>query len=153
MFLTHHKPFRHLPNFASMHNQFRRLMEDDFFKPFVSKNNDDFRTGDYPVTDIIETKDDYVLKLEVPGLKKDDIKVEITENTLSVSGERKQDSEINEEDYHRIEGFSGSFNRSFTLPGETDTGKIKASMKNGILELRIAKAEEKKAKSISIDVN
>lgn len=150
MFLTQRRPLRRVP---SMQDQFRRLLEDDFFKPFFRGGEEDNWSTDYPAADIFETKDDYILKLEVPGMKKDDIKVEINQNTLTVSGERKQDSDVKEDNYHRVERFYGSFNRSFTLPGETDTAKIKATMKDGILELKIPKAEEKKAKSISINVS
>ncbi len=158
MNLRHWQPFG---NLTSMHNRFHRLFEDDFFKDFgINAVSDegpqtvkDDCCGDwFPAADIFETKDDYVVNLEVPGISKEDINIEFVNNTLSIKGERKEEKEVEEENYHRVERFNGAFNRSFTLPGETDGNKINASMKDGILELRIPKAAEKKIKSIPINV-
>jgi HSP20 family protein len=104
----------------------------------------------YPAADIYETKDDYVFKLEVPGLNKDDINIELKDNTLSIKGEKK---EVKKDDYHRIESYSGTFSRSFVLPRDIDAKKVKASMNDGVLELRVAKAEEQKPKAIPITLN
>jgi HSP20 family protein len=134
-----------------VHDRLNRFFEDEFFKDFYRPS--ETMSNWYPTTDIFETKDDFVFKLEVPGLSKDDIKIEFEKNTLSIKGERKTEKDVKDENYHRIERFSGTFNRSFTLPGETDGSKINASLKDGILELRIPKAEEKKAKSIPIKIN
>jgi HSP20 family protein len=109
-------------------------------------------TGWNPAADVMENKDEYILKLEVPGVAREDINIEFHDNTLTIKGERKADSDLKEEDIHRIERFSGNFSRNFTLPGETDSEKIEAKLKDGILELRIPKAEEKKAKSIPINL-
>ncbi len=105
-----------------------------------------------PSTDIYETKDEYVFKIEVPGMNKDDVKVEFTEDTLTIKGERKEDKEIKKENYHRIERFFGSFQRSFTLPKNIDEKKIKAELKDGILELRVPKVEKSKTKAIPITI-
>jgi HSP20 family protein len=107
----------------------------------------------YPAADIYETKDDYVFKLEVPGLNKDDIKVELKDHTLSINGEKKEEKEVKKDDYHRIESYSGTFSRSFVLPKDIDAKKVNASMKDGVLELRVAKAEEQKSKAIPITLN
>ena len=147
MFLTHRKSNKHLPR---VFDQFNRMFEDDFFKPFFNRPIDSW-SGQYPVADIFETKDDYVLKLEVPGLTKDDITVEIDNNILAVKGERKVEEEIKEENYHRLERHSGSFSRAFSLPGEVDGSKVNAKMKDGILELTVPKAEITKAKTIAIN--
>lgn len=147
MFLTHRKSNKHVP---SVFDQFNRMFEDDFFKPFFNRSMDSW-SGQYPVADIFETKDDYVLKLEVPGMSKDDITVEIDNNVLYVKGERKMDNEIKEDNYHRLERYSGSFSRAFNLPGEVDGSKVKAKMKDGILELNVPKAEVMKAKTITIN--
>lgn len=147
MTLTRWKPFGDL---LSLHDRINRIFEDQYRKD-ASKGTDSFDSW-YPATDVYETKDDYVFKMEVPGLKNDDVKVEFHNSTLTVSGEKKQEKDVKEENFHRIESYSGAFSRSFTLPKNVDSQKISATMKNGILELRIAKAEEKKAKSIPIDV-
>ena len=145
MSLTRWQPFGDL---MSMHDRIHRFFGDE---------SKDTEKGDtlstwYPTTDIYENKDEYVFKLEVPGLKKDDINIEFCDNTLTIKGEKKEEKEIKDENYHRVERFSGTFNRRFTLPKDTDGNKINASMKDGILELKIPKAEEKKVKSIPINI-
>lgn len=150
MNLTHYKP---LGNLMNMQEQMGRFFEDEFFNDFGLGRTTRSLSNWNPSTDVYETKDNYVFKLEVPGMDKDDVKIEFHNNTLTIKGERKKEEEVKDENYHRIERFSGSFSRSFTLPGEADAGKINASMKNGILELQIPKAEEKKARTIPINLN
>jgi HSP20 family protein len=119
------------------------------------KENDsnDFTMNSWsPLTDIYETKDDYVFKLEVPGMNKSDIQIEFANDTLNIKGERKEEKEINKEDYHRTERCCGSFSRSFNLPKNVDEKTIDASMKDGILELRISKKEEAKTRAIPIKI-
>lgn len=140
------KPFGDL---LSIHDRINRLFEDQFFQD--SEKGSSLASW-YPTTDIFETKDEYVLKMEVPGLSKDDVKIELTDNTLTLKGERKEDKEIKKENYHRMESYCGTFCRSFTLPQNVDAKKIDANMRDGILELRIPKAEEKKPRSIPISV-
>lgn len=103
-----------------------------------------------PATDIYETADDYFFKLEVAGLSKEDIDIEHKGDLLTIKGERKESKEFKKEDYHRVEIISGKFIRSFRLPQDANIQKINASMKDGILELKVPKAEEKKPKSIPI---
>lgn len=104
-----------------------------------------------PAADIYETDEGYVFKLLVPGIAKEDINVEFNDNTLSIKGERKHDAEIKEDHYYRLESARGKFFRRFILPRNVDKKKIEAVMKDGILELRIHKAEEAKPKSIAIN--
>ena len=147
MTLVRWKPFGDL---ISMHDKINRLFEDAFQKD--AGTYQDPLTSWYPAADIYETKDDYVFKLEVPGLSKDDINIECNGNTLSIKGEKKEEKEVEKENYHRIESYCGTFSRSFNLPKNVDPNKTNANMKDGILELRIAKAEEKKTKAIPITV-
>jgi HSP20 family protein len=133
----------------SMPKRINRLFGDTFFNDFDKET--DTLSQWYPATDIYETKDGYVFKLELPGLKKEDINIELNENTLSIKGERKEEKEVKKEDYHQIESCSGTFSRSFALPHNIDPKKIDAKMKNGVLELHVAKAEEKKPKTITIN--
>jgi HSP20 family protein len=146
MTLMRWKPFGDL---VSMHSKINRLFDDALSD--LGKDQETFAAW-YPATDIYETKDDYVFRLEVPGLAKDDINVELNNNTLTIKGEKKESKEVKKEDYHRVESFIGTFSRSYTLPRNVDSKKIKANMKDGILELHIPKAEEAKPKSISINV-
>jgi HSP20 family protein len=105
-----------------------------------------------PMTDIYETKEAYVFKSELPGFKKEDIKVEFSGDTLTLRGERKQE-ETKDENCHRQERSYGVFERSFAIPKNVDSQKIEASLKEGILMLTIPKIEEAKIKAIPIAVN
>lgn len=147
MSITRWKPFG---DFVSLHDRVNRLFEDEFSRDVAKPSN--LLESWYPAADIYETKDEYVFKLEVPGLSKEDMKVELNNNVLTISGEKKEEKEVNKEHYHRVESFTGSFSRSFTMPKNTDASKVNAGMKDGVLELRIGKAEEAKAKSIPIEI-
>ena len=103
-----------------------------------------------PAVDIYETDEKMVIKAELPGLKKEDIDIEIRDNTLTLKGERKFEKEIKQENYHRVERTYGSFQRSFTLPSTVKQEAIEATFKDGILEVSLPKAEEAKPKQIRI---
>lgn len=138
-------------NLMSRHNRMNRLFENAFWG--TPEKETDTLAGRQPTTDIYETADDYVFKLEVPGIKKENITIEFKDNTLFIKGERKEEKEVKEEDYHRVESYSGTFARNFQLPENIDAKKIDAVLKNGILTLKVAKAEEKKPKEIPIAFN
>ncbi len=105
-----------------------------------------------PAVDIYEEKDHYTVKAELPGVKPGDIKVSLTNNTLTLRGERKAEHEEKHKGYHRFERAYGEFCRSFQLPSEVNADKIKARHKDGVLEVEIPKSEKAKAKEISIKV-
>lgn len=105
-----------------------------------------------PAVDISENKDDLMVNVEVPGMKKEDIKVTIQDGILTVRGERKQEKEEKDKSLHRVERSYGSFCRSFTLPTTVQGDKIKANYKDGVLMIALPKVEEAKPKEISIDV-
>lgn len=105
-----------------------------------------------PKVDIIENPDSYELHFAAPGLSKDDFKIEVNDNQLTVSGERKFVNEKKEKNYHSVETQYGSFNRSFSLPENVDGTKINAKYNNGILELTLPK-DEKKVLKQTIKVN
>ncbi|MGH7360006.1 MAG: Hsp20/alpha crystallin family protein [Candidatus Methylomirabilales bacterium] len=105
-----------------------------------------------PAVDIYETADRVVMKAELPGLTREDIEINVRDNTLSLRGERKFEKEVKEENYLRIERAHGSFQRSFTLPATIQQDKIRAVFKDGVLELSLPKAEEARQKQIKIDV-
>jgi HSP20 family protein len=103
-----------------------------------------------PPVDLYETDDAFMVKAELPGLTKDDIHVEVHDRTLTLRGERKHEAEVKEERFHRRERAYGSFQRSFWLPTTVDANQVKASFKDGVLELRLPKHETAKPKRIAI---
>lgn len=103
-----------------------------------------------PPLDIEETEDAIVVRAELPGMNKDDIKVSLSGDTLTISGERKMESEKKTKTYYRQERVYGKFQRTITLPAEVEGDKAKASYKSGILELVFPKSEKSKAKEITI---
>ncbi|MBI4413446.1 MAG: Hsp20/alpha crystallin family protein [candidate division NC10 bacterium] len=105
-----------------------------------------------PAVDIYETPDQVVMKAELPGLTREDIEINVRDNTLSLRGQRKFEKDVKEENYLRIERAYGSFQRSFTLPVTIQQDKIKAVFRDGVLELTLPKAEEARPKQIKIDV-
>jgi HSP20 family protein len=110
-------------------------------------------TGDWsPRVDIVETDKAFVIKAEIPEVNKEDVKVTIDNGILTIRGERKQEKEEKGKKIHRIERHFGIFTRSFTLPDNVDENKIKASFKDGMLNLHIHKTEEVKPKAIEIKV-
>ncbi|MCK4835685.1 MAG: Hsp20/alpha crystallin family protein [Candidatus Aminicenantes bacterium] len=147
MTLVRWKPYRELFNLQEKMNQ---MFRNDFLQDIDA--NELSMTSWSPLTDIFETKDEYVLRLEVPGMSKDDIQVEFNQDTLAIKGERKEEKEVKQEDFHRTERCCGTFTRSFNLPKNIDEKKIDASLKDGILELRIPKKEESKIKAIPIEI-
>ncbi len=106
-----------------------------------------------PLTDITEDKDNFFLKLDLPGVAKEDVKISFNNGQLCVSGERKQEKEEKETTYHRVERIYGKYYRSFTLPKEIKLNEITADFKNGQLSVTIPKAEEIKPKELEIKVN
>ncbi|MCD6223743.1 MAG: Hsp20/alpha crystallin family protein [Deltaproteobacteria bacterium] len=105
-----------------------------------------------PAVDIYEDKSNIYLDVEIPGMKKEDVKVKVEDKTLTVSGERKLEREEKKEGYYRMERSYGSFCRSFYLPDNVDPAKIKAKYESGVLKLSIPKKEEAKPKEIPVNV-
>jgi HSP20 family protein len=104
-----------------------------------------------PSVDIYETDDALVIKAELPGVSKDDVSVDIYQNTLTLRGQRKHEAEVKDEHYHRVERAYGSFQRSFTLPSMIDAEKVQATFKDGVLELHLPRLESAKPKHIAIN--
>ncbi|AGG06499.1 MULTISPECIES: Hsp20/alpha crystallin family protein [Dehalococcoides] len=103
-----------------------------------------------PATEMVELKDKYLIKAEMPGINEEDIEVSVSDNVLSIKGEKKCDCEISEENYYFSERSYGSFSRSMTLPNNTDPQNIAATLDNGILEITIPKSSEAKPKKVSV---
>jgi len=106
-----------------------------------------------PTVDIFEEGHDIVMKAELPGMKREDIEVNITDDIITLSGEKRKEEKIEKKNYHRLERSYGSFVRSFRLPTEVQTEQVKAQFKDGILEIRVPKTEEarKKEKKVQIE--
>ena len=104
-----------------------------------------------PLMDVVETKDGITLKVEVPGIKQEDISISLEDNTLTVKGERKNESEVSEEGYNRFERSYGTFQRSVALPPTVDTERVKATYKDGVLEIQLPKKEEARPKAIKVE--
>jgi HSP20 family protein len=105
-----------------------------------------------PRVDIVDDKDSVNINVELPGMKKDDIKVTIDENILTIAGERKHESEQKDRNYIRTERLFGSFSRSFTLPDDINSEKIMADYKDGILAVNLAKVEKPEPKEITVEI-
>jgi HSP20 family protein len=106
-----------------------------------------------PPVDIFQNgKDELVLKAELPDMKREDIKITIDNDTLTISGEKKVTDEVKDEQFHRIERRYGSFSRSFSLPPTVDPTKVSAEYKNGVLTLRLPLREEAKPRQIDVNI-
>lgn len=132
---------------------FRRRMDslfDDFFGDLFDGSQTDLARGWNPKVDIFEEDDQFVVKAELPGVQKDKIAIDINGRVLTVKGERASENEVKEKNYYRRECAYGTFQRSFTLPNETDSEQIKAEYKDGVLRVSIPKPEARQPKKITV---
>jgi HSP20 family protein len=106
-----------------------------------------------PSLDVYEEKDSVVVKAELPGMKKEEVEVNLAGENLTIKGEKKEEQEVKEDDYYRRERSYGSFLRNVALPCDVKSDEIKASFKDGVLEIRMPKTEEAKKKSISVKID
>lgn len=145
------KKFRPYSEIQSLRESIPSLF-DRFFSDFFRLPETEELSGQVfsPAVDIKETQKEYLVRVEVPGISKKDIEIEISDNILTIKGERKFEKEEKGESYHRVERSYGSFCRSFTLPTQVASDKIEASFKDGLLDIKIPKAEEKIPKKIEI---
>lgn len=105
-----------------------------------------------PLADITEDEKEYLIKAELPEVRKEDVKVTVENGVLTISGERKFEKEEKNKKYHRVERGYGTFMRSFTLPEDADPSKVKAGFKNGLLTVQVPKSEHAKPKQIEVNV-
>ena len=105
-----------------------------------------------PAVDWREGKKEEVLKTEVPSLSKEDLKIDLTDSMLTISGEKKKEEEVKEEDYTYSERAYGSFSRSLQLPCAVKTDKVKATFKDGILEVKLPKTEDAKKRHVTVKI-
>jgi HSP20 family protein len=150
-------PWRPFSEMARWEREMERVF-DDFFgrrlRPIWDERWWPARTVGIstPAVDLYEEKDEIVAKAELPGIGRDDIQVNIADHRLTITGEKKKEEEIKEENYYRSERSYGSFTRSVELPADVQAEKAKASFKDGVLEIRLPKTEEAKKKEIKVNV-
>jgi HSP20 family protein len=105
----------------------------------------------FPVTDVSETPENLILRLEVPGLSRDQIRISVENNVLAVRGEKQQESTSEQESFYRTERSYGSFERSFALPAHADANRVRATLENGVLTIELPRREETRPREIPIE--
>jgi HSP20 family protein len=146
MAIVRWEPFREL---STLQSEMNRLFNSAFDTPTGPGNGGAARRW-MPAMDLVETKDDFVLRADLPGMTEDDVKIEFEDGTLTISGDRKSEHETKNEGYYRVERAYGSFSRSLTLPQGVDPERVSASFDKGVLEVRVPKPEERKPRRIEI---
>ena len=142
-------PFR---EFQDMEKRFTSLLE-----PLLKTNGGErelLTAAEWsPSVDISEDDKEYLIKADLPEVKKEDVKLSVQDDVMTISGERKYEKEEKGKKYHRIERAYGSFMRSFTLPEDADGSKVSAEYKEGVLKVHLPKSEKAKPKSIEVKVS
>jgi HSP20 family protein len=136
-------------NMHTMQDEMNRL-GNEFFRGGMRDKPARWKGSWMPAVDMYEGKAAFTLKAELPGFSKDDVQLEIKDNVLTLTGERKRESDEKAAQYHRVERAYGAFRRSFRLPALVNADKAEATFKDGLLELTLPKAEEAKPKPIRI---
>lgn len=147
--LTRWDPFRELED---MHRRLSSLVDDE---AFVRRRNgkEAMTVAEWaPTVDIVEDEKNYVIKAELPEVKKEDVHVRVENGVLTITGERKAEKEEKGKKYHRVERSYGSFARSFALPENVDAEKVSASYKDGLLTVTVAKSEKAQPKQIEVKI-
>lgn len=135
----------------SMQRRINRMFN-NFFEGRMSEEGDIALSAWSPAVDIVEREDSFVIEAELPGMKKDDIKISLANDILTIQGEKKSEREEKKENYHRTERTYGKFSRSFSLPGNIKSDKVEAEFSNGVLRITVPKSEEAKPKQIEVKV-
>jgi HSP20 family protein len=151
MSIVRFDPFREM---ALLQDRLNRVFADTY-RAQSTESDDLMSRGSWvPPVDIYENdKHELVLKAELPEVERDDIHLKVENNTLTISGQKKMDVAVREEQYRRVERAYGSFSRSFTLPATVDAAAIGADYRNGVLTVRLPLREEAKPRQIEVKVN
>jgi HSP20 family protein len=147
MALIRWEPAREL---ATIQGEMNRLFN-TFFEP--ANGNVSSPTAQrrwIPAMDLVESENDFVLRADLPGLGESDVNIELEDNVLTISGERRAEHEERKEGYYRVERASGSFSRSLTLPEGVDPDRVQANFDRGVLEVRIPKPEQRRPRKVTI---
>ena len=141
---------------SSLQAEMNRLFQTFFDTPASgsgsgSGGNSGLRRWHHPM-DLVETEDHFVLRADLPGVDENDVKVELEDSVLTISGERRHEQEVKQGGYYRIERASGNFSRQLTLPDGVDADAVEASFDKGVLEVRIPKPAERQPRRVAISV-
>jgi HSP20 family protein len=145
---TMDRPWANIDRFFD--DMWRNAVSRVFKAPFFYEMSDSELLPWHPLADIEETEDAYVLRMDLPGINKNDIHLSIEKNVLTIRGERKHEGSEKNENYHAMERFYGKFQRSFVLPSSVDDNSVNAEYKDGVLTVTLKKKEEAKPKAIEI---
>ena len=149
MALIRWEPAREL---QTIQQEMNRLFGTFFDSPVVAGSNGESGRRWIPAMDLVERDGEYVLRADLPGVDEKDVNVELDDNVLTISGERRSEHEQRKQGYYRVERASGRFSRSLTVPEGVDPQSIRANFENGVLDVRIPKPEERKPLKVAISV-
>ena len=149
MALVRWEPAREL---HTIQGEMNRLFDTFFGTPAGGNGSTAASRRWVPAMDLVETDEHFVLRADLPGLAEDDVKIEVADNVLTVSGERRFEHEAKKDGFYRLERTSGSFARSLTLPEGVDEEAIEAAFDRGVLEVRIPKPAERKPRRVEISI-
>ena len=149
MSLVRWDPFK---NIVTLQDRINRLFEDAF--PRTADDEEDLTAFAWrPLVDIFETESGVTVLVDLPGVDKGDVSVEVKENVLTIKGERAADTAVEDNKYYRRERVCGSFQRSFAMRGVVAPEKIKATFKNGILKIELPRPEEDRPRQVSVSID
>jgi len=137
--------------FRDIQGEMNRLFDSFFGRPLATATGTESRVW-MPVVDMYETKDELILNFELPGVREKEVSLSITGDLLTVKGERQFNQELNNDNYHHMERAYGKFERTVQLPMHVQAGRVTATYRDGVLEVKLPKAEEVRPKEIKIDV-
>jgi HSP20 family protein len=141
-----------MPQLSTIHSEMNRLFSTVFDTPTTRGAGDGAMRRWIPAMDLIEADEHFVVKADLPGMTEDDVKVEIQDDVLKISGERKTELEDKHEGFYRLERTSGSFSRALTLPEGIDAADVTATFANGVLDVRFPKPVEAAPHRVQIAV-
>jgi HSP20 family protein len=155
--LTTQRPTEVVPRMQNMERLFDRMVEEFWRRPFPALLRPEHwwptqTAMTIPAVDVYDEKDHVVIKAEIPGFSKEDISVQVADSMLTIKGEKQREEEVNNGDYYQCERSFGSFTRNVALPCDVKADQVKASCKNGVLEVRMPKAEAAKKKVIPVEI-
>jgi HSP20 family protein len=141
--------FEPFAGFGNLHSVFNDLFDENFARSSAEPTTSKW----YPAVDVMESKDAYLIRAELPGMKREDIKVEVQDGNLVLSGERKSEKPAEGVEYRHVERVAAKFWRSFSLPETAKQDGIEATYKDGILEISVPKVEKAKPRQIEVSVH
>jgi HSP20 family protein len=149
MALVRWEPVREI---NSIQHEMNRLFNTFFDTPTSGANGGGAPRRWIPAMDLVEAGDEFVLRADLPGLGEDDVRIEVQDDVLTVSGERRGEHEEKKEGFYRVERATGAFSRSLTLPEGVDAEQVRATFDRGVLEVRVPKPEQRKPRRVEISV-